>query len=486
MEEIHSRQREVATGATPYKNRYAILAIILTGILMSVMDGNVVGIALPTITSTFHIDLALSQWAATAYLLTMTSTLLVFGKLSEYTGKSKLYVVGFAIFTIGSITCGFAPGIYELIGFRVLQAIGGAMVGGIGAAIIFQVFPPAERGRAMGYIGAVSGIGCIVGPGLGGFLVEHFGWGSVFLINAPIGIAVILAALKYLKVEEARAGSFNLDLIGAVALIVSASSLMLMLNEIGLGLHVTTPMIVYAALFLSGLVVFLIQESRFRAPLLDLSIFGEAKFTLPLASMLIAFLTCLLLGVVAPFYFEGALGYTPSAVGLLMFVPPVIMVVGSPLGGWLVDRRPWRYYSAAGMAIMAVSFGLMGFFASRLDVTMTLASLVLYGIGEALFTSPNSTETMGALPRQKTGIASSAAAMVRNLGMGLGVSLGAVILSLQLPGGIFTAAPAAIANASGIALYVAGGLCTIGALASWLRHANNWTQGNAANTGSVR
>jgi len=150
-----------------------------------------------------------------------------------------------------------------------------------------------------------------------------------------------------------------------------------------------------------------------------------------------------------------------------------------------VDKKPWKHYSAAGMAMMAMSFWLMGFFASRLDVAMILTSLAMYGIGEALFISPNSTETMGALPRRKTGIASSAAAMVRNLGMGLGVSLGAVILSLQLPGDIFTATPTAIANSSAIALYIAAALCSIGTVASWLLHANIGRRRAAVETGST-
>jgi EmrB/QacA subfamily drug resistance transporter len=471
MEQTCAKQQGPGTGGASTIHRYVILGIILTGILMSVLDGNVVGIALPTITRIFHVDLALSQWTATAYLLTMTATLLIFGKLSEYTGKVKMYIAGFVIFTIGSLACGFAPGIYELIGFRVLQAIGGAMIGGIGAAIIFQVFPTAERGRAMGYIGAVSGIGCIIGPVLGGFLVEHFSWGSVFLVNVPIGIIVIAAAIRYLKINEVKVGRFSIDWIGAGAMIVTMSSLMLLLGEMGSGLRISTLMAAYAAIFVLGLGIFLFQESRALAPLLDLSLLCEARFTLPLASMLISFLISLLIGIIAPFYFQGALHYTPSTVGLLLFVPPAIMIVGAPVSGWFVDKKPWKYYSTAGMAIMAISFVLLGYFATRLDVAMMLLSLPIYGIGESIFISPNSTETMSALPRQKMGIASSAAAVVRNLGMGLGVTFGSIILGLQLPGGVFNASPASIASAAGMGMYLSGGLCVVGAIFSWRLYA---------------
>jgi len=466
------------TGEEAYRNRYIILGIVLTGILMAVLDGNVVGIALPTITNTFHVDLALSQWTATAYLLTVTSLLLVFGKLSEYTGQVKMYTAGFAVFTIGSLACALAPGIYELIGFRVLQGIGGAMVSSIGAAIIFLVFPPEERGRAMGSIGAVSGIGCIMGPVLGGFMVEHFGWGSVFMINVPIGAVLILAALKYLKVQETRTTRFSMDWIGALSLTVTISALLLFLGEAGFGLSITPLVIAYAVAFITGLAIFIIRETKTKTPLLDLSVFREMKFTLPLFSTFIGFIISLIMGVVAPFYFQGALHYSPSYSGLLLFVPPAIMIFGAPIGGLLVDRYPWKHYSALGMTMMSLSFVAMGYFMSQLDLPMTMLSMAAYGIGNSLFTSPNSNEVMSALPRQKTGIASSASAMVRNLGMGLGITLGAVIMTLYLSatsnsGAIFTAAPSSIANAASVAMYFAAILCIAGAATSWLRYASS-------------
>ena len=461
--------------STVYKDRYIILGIVLTGILMSVLDGNVVGIALPAITQVFHVDLALSQWTATAYLLTITSTLLIFGKLSEYTGKTKMYISGFAVFTLGSLACGLAPGIYELIAFRVLQGIGGAMVAGIGAAILFMAFPPEERGRAMGYIGAVSGVGCVIGPGLGGFLVEHCGWGSVFLINVPIGIALLAAAFRFLKLPEEAVEKRPIDWIGAAALILAASSLLLFLDEISSGPQLTWNIVLFAGSCTGGLIVFLLQERRAKEPLMDLSAFRELRFTLPLAGLLISFTATLLLGVVAPFYFEIAFGYPASTVGYIMFIPPVIMIAGAPIGGLLVDKHPWKYYSAAGMGIMALALALMGFFATRMDLAPILLSLALFGLGEALFTSPNSNEVMGALPRKKTGIASSAAAVARNLGMSLGVAMAAAILTLQLAGtgshAAFAPTPAAIAGAVSLALYFAAALCILGALLSSLRNA---------------
>jgi predicted MFS family arabinose efflux permease len=160
------------------------------------------------------------------------------------------------------------------------------------------------------------------------------------------------------------------------------------------------------------------------------------------------------------------------------------MIAGAPIGGLLVDRRPWKYYSTAGMAVMAASLAAMGFFAAQMDLAMILLALVVYGIGASLFTSPNTNEVMSALPRQKTGIASSAAATVRNLGMGLGVSLAAIIMTLELSaagnaGAIYRTAPATMAGAVSAAMYVAATLCILGAVVSLLRYASVVSGANA-------
>lgn len=151
-----------------YKNRYLILAVVLIGMLMTVLDGYMMSIALPTITTYFNVSIAQSQWIITGYLVVMTGLFVVFGKASEYTGKVKLFIGGWALFTLSSLACSFSSGIYMLIAFRIFQAIGASMVAGVSGALIFQVFPPKELGRALGYFGAVVGLGSLIGPGLGG------------------------------------------------------------------------------------------------------------------------------------------------------------------------------------------------------------------------------------------------------------------------------------------------------------------------------
>ena len=184
----HSANEQAAATQKAYRNRYIIMGIVLVGIFMAVLDGIVVSIALPTMTSHFHVDLAPSQWITTAYLLTITSLLLICGKVSDFTGRVPLFIAGIGLFTVSSLACGLSTNLPMLVGFRVIQAVGGAMMFSISGAIIFQAFPVHERGRAMGYIGSTVAVGSILGPIVGGFVTQALGWQSIFLINVPIGV----------------------------------------------------------------------------------------------------------------------------------------------------------------------------------------------------------------------------------------------------------------------------------------------------------
>lgn len=187
-----------------YKNRLIILGIVLTGIIMSILDGYMVGIALPNITTSFNVSITQSQWIISGYLLVLTGLFIFFGKLSEYTGKTKLFMVGWLIFTISSLVCGLAHEINLLIFFRIVQAVGASAVAGVSGAILFHTFPQNEIGKAMGFYGAAVALGSIIGPVLGGLITNSIGWQYIFLINVPMGVILLIFAMKYLKIPESR------------------------------------------------------------------------------------------------------------------------------------------------------------------------------------------------------------------------------------------------------------------------------------------
>ena len=319
-------------------------------------------------------------------------------------------------------------------------------------------------------------VGSILGPTLGGFIVDFLGWSYIFLINVPIGIVQLLLSARYMRIEESRSKTLEVDWIGAMTLISLIVSLMALLGKLSLDFAFQPASFALVLIFVLSLVSFVVNESKQKAPLLDLSIFRYRMFVLPSISLILFFVANLMVSILGPFYFEGARGYTPSQVGLIYLILPAIMVIGAPVTGLISDRHQFRYLSALGMAIIAVSMILLGYLAGDMksDIELLLLCFVFMGIGGALFQSPNNTELMRALPISKINTASSFTATIRNLGMALGVSLSGVLVSLQLAqagysGTILEAGKELLAASISQVMIMAGVLCIIGAVVAIYR-----------------
>lgn len=460
----------------PIAGRNALSFIILLGIFMFVIDGSVVSIALPTITRYFQADVSLSQWVITSYLVTVTSLLMIFGKVAERTGKVRLFLAGFIIFTIASIACGLSTSLNMLIFFRAVQAAGAAMSFSISTAIIFQIYRRGEQGKAMGYIGTTVSLASIAGPMLGGYLVDYMGWKYIFLINLPIGIVLLALAARYMKIEETRSSKLDLDWLGAGVLIIFIVSVMLFLGNLsGSSTALSIAKDPFLLLSLLSLPAFVWIESHQKSPLLDLSVFRVKKFVLPIIAIVLFIISSFSVFILGPFYFQGVMGYSPSQVGSVFLIVPAIMAFGSPLGGWIYDRYHFRYNSALGMIIVALSLFFMGSGISRNDLTSIYVSFIIMGLGSILFQSPINTELMTALPKEMLGTASSLSSAVRNMGMSLGVSISTLLLSLQLNlagyhGAVLDAKPQLLSLTISNVMIIAAALCILGAVAAFLRN----------------
>jgi len=463
----HGKHRAEGEGSsTPYGHRYAVLAIVLVSVLMAVIDSTVVNIALPTMTRFFSADLSHTQWTITAYLITMTSLLLVFGKVSEYAGRARLFLIGIAVFTASSLACGLSTNLGELILFRVIQGAGAAMLFSISSALIFATTPPYQRGRAMGYLGSTVAIGSILGPILGGFVVDTLGWEYIFIINVPIGIVLILTSLKYLRFDEAMKERLELDWHSTATMILMFVSLIVALGNIAADTSLSPVTTGAISVFVVSLVLFVWHEKRCTAPLVNLSIFSHRAFVFPLISLLIIFVAGFMMTVVSPFYFEGVMGYRPSQVGMIFLIAPAFMIIAAPIAGWLYDRRRTPCYATLGSLLTATAFFILAYSALTRDLFLIIGSFILYGIGFGFFQTPNNTAIMSALPGKHLSIASSVTATARNLGMALGVSFGSILLSVQLAmagygGEVLGAAPSLLAvSISGI-MALSGVLCIV-------------------------
>ncbi|MDO9550524.1 MAG: MFS transporter [Methanoregula sp.] len=459
---------------SPFRHRYAVLFIVLVSVLMAVIDGTVVNIALPSMTRFFAVDLSDSQWTITAYLVTMTSLLLVFGKVSEYVGRARLFFVGIIIFTGSSLACGLSTGLPELILFRVIQGAGAAMLFSISSALVFDTTPPAERGRAMGYLGSTVAIGSIAGPVVGGFVVDSLGWQYIFFINIPIGLLLIAAAAVYFRIDEKKTASLSLDWHGSGAMVAMFVSLIIALGSMADAGEITLTAIISGTVFFLALALFIWHERRCPAPLLDLSVFSHRAFLFPVIAVLLVFVANFMMAVVGPFYFEGVMGYRPSQVGLVFLINPAIMVIVAPIAGSLYDRHPDRNYAALGMGMTAFAFLLLSYCTLTQNIPGILIAFVIFGIGFGLFQSPNNTAILSALPKAQLSTASSVIATSRNLGMALGVSLGSILLSFQLlaagySGDIITADPALLAVSISRIMAVSAVLCIVVVLLSLMK-----------------
>ncbi|OPY31996.1 MAG: putative transporter [Methanomassiliicoccales archaeon PtaU1.Bin124] len=449
------------------RSRKYIQLIVMTGVFMSVLDSMIVNVALPNITTYFSVNLSESQWVMTTYPLVETALLIVFGKLAERTGKGVMFTAGLGVFTAASLLCGIATSLPELIVFRILQGIGASMLFSISVAISFEVSLPKDRGKMMGIIGSVVAIASMVGPPLGGFIVGSLGWQFIFFVNVPIGVVATLAAVKLMRFPEVK-GKTRFDLVGAATLMLAATSLLLMVGQLADTGTVNVLSLAWLAVFIASLWAFIYWERKTDKPLLDISIFKVRRFSLACTSMVLFFVTTTMISILAPFYFEGVMGYSAEGVGLLLMVIPAVMMFGSPLVGRLLDKRPRPHYTMLGHAIRGIAMLILAFAFFSSNVYVAIIAFFLIGLGGSMFQSPNNMEVMSALPREQTGVASSVTATARNLGISLGPAIGTVLLVFQVGQDILISP--SLASAAALALVIAGIISFIGAMVAHAGH----------------
>lgn len=405
---------------------------VALGTFMSTLDSSIVNVSLPSILSYFHSDLATIQWVVLAYLLTITSLLLTFGRLADIWGRKKVYTIGFGVFTVGSLACGLSGTPIQLILARVVQAVGAAMIQANGLAITNAVFPGKERGRALGINGTVVATGTTLGPTIGGVLVGAFGWQAIFLVNIPVGIIGIAMALYVLeegRISTRREGAAaRFDPLGAILISIALITLLLALNrgdEVGWG---STQIIGLFAVAAVCFVSFIIVERRVVAPILDLALFRVRAFATGSLAALCSFLAIAANAFLMPFFLQLVLGFSPARTGLLLTPTSLTLAVVAPLSGWLSDRLGARILSSIGLTISACALFLLSRLSADAHYINVLVLLILLGIGSGIFNSPNTSAVFSSVPRDRYGVAGGFLSMVRNSGQVIGVAIAGALL----------------------------------------------------------
>jgi len=452
------------------QRKWLILSTVSLGSLMSTLDGSIVNIALPAIQADFGIDLTTVEWVVVAYLLVVGSLLLPVGRLGEVATFKRVYLAGFALFTVASVLCGLSPSEGWLIAFRSVQACGAAAIMAMGPAVVARTFDASERGRALGLNGVSVSVGLSLGPVLGGVLTQAASWRSIFLINAPIGVIAILWAWRVLP-DERPGRDQSFDLRGAALSGGALFSLLLALSEgqdWGWASPATLGLFAVSLILGSG---FLAAEGRSRQPLLDLSLFRIRPFSFGLASVVVAFSGLFTATFLLPFLLEQGRGFSPVEAGLLLTPVPITMAIVAPLSGSASDRFGPAVPAGAGMLLMVLGLLSLTQLTNEFALPDLVWRLVLIGVGQGLFMSPNSAAVLGSVPGRRVGTASGTLAQMRVTGQALGIALSAAIVATRLPAHLAGGAPQADALAGAIrdAFVVAAAVCAIGIPTSLIR-----------------
>ena len=414
--------------------RWWVLIAIGTGSFMSALDGSVVNTILPILRDAFRSDVATIEWVVIVYLLVLSGLLLTFGRLGDLWGHKSVYVWGFSIFIISSALCGTAWSSSMLVIFRGMQAIGGAMLASNSPAIVTGNFPAEQRGRAFGLVSTMTYLGLTVGPSLGGWLTQAFGWRTVFYINVPVGALALALGLLFIPKDTPADGGQRFDLPGAVLFLAGLTTLMLGLNK-GADWGWTSPAVLgllAGALLL--LAAFILIESRSRAPMLDLSLFRVPLFSTSTACAILNYICVYSITFLMPFYLIQGRGLNPAEAGLLLTAQPVLMAITAPISGAFSDKFGSRGPGMLGMGVLAGGLFLLSGIGPGTGLWLIMLGLAVAGSGTGTFISPNTSALMGAAPKSRQGVASGVQATARNFGMVLGIGLAGAIFTTHLTG----------------------------------------------------
>ena len=398
------------------------LGVASAGAFVAALSTSVVAISMPVIARDLEVSQAEASWVLTAYLVTTSCLLAASGRAADVAGRKRIYLTGFVFFIAGSAMCAGAPTFFALVGSRILQGVGAAMLMAVGPAIVTRAVPPQKRARGLGVQLAATYVGLTIGPSIGGALATKMSWHAVFTVVAIAGATAGAAALIILErdaVKEEPISVTQLDVSGAGLLAVGLGALLVALRRGGDAGFTSAPFIAIAALALVALVGFVRHERVHPSPLLPPSLLSSKSFALGIIGATLLYLITFMLAFTNSFHLQRELHLTPSAAGAIMTAQPAMMAITAPASGWIADRFGSRLPSTAGMVLIAV--GLFFVAASP----SSIVALGIVGVGAGLYVAPNNSVIMGAAPKDRQGTAAAMAATARNLGMTCGVAIAA-------------------------------------------------------------
>ena len=419
---------------SPARDTYkwkALLTVAL-GTIMATMDASITNIAFPVLTKVFQADLTTVVWVTVAYILVSTSTMLIIGKIGDLMGRKRIYALGMGIFTLGLLACSVAQTVGQLIFFRALQAVGAAMTVSTSTAIVTEAFPRNEVGRGIGFLGMSVSVGFMIGPILGGFLLDWMDWRSIFYVRAPVSLVGFILAIFLLKMDKVRGGGIKLDLMGTLTSSAGIFLFVFGVSQIGqYGLSSYRAYLI-VGLGLIFLFLFILVERQAKDPIVDLALFKNQVFSSAMWALLLTFVAAPPYILVMPFYLIQGRVMNPAQAGMLMAVTSMVTMVIGPLSGTLSDRYGPFKFSAIGAGAIGAAYGLMFAFDVQTPLTFIIPVLFLLGIGIGSFHPSNNSIIMGAVTRDHLGMASALIATQRQVGIAVGMAVTGTFFSARM------------------------------------------------------
>jgi EmrB/QacA subfamily drug resistance transporter len=419
--------------APAYTHRQIMLVMsgLMMGMLLAALDQTIVSTALTTISRDFN-RLNLYGWVVTSYLLTSTASTPLYGKISDMFGRKRIFQTAIVIFLVGSVLSGLSQSMYQLIIFRGVQGLGAGGLMTLAMAIVGDVIPPRERGRYQGYFGAVFGIASVLGPLVGGVLVDQASWRWVFYVNIPVGVAALVVVNRVLRVDD-RPRRAKVDVVGAVLIVLGVSLFLVAVQDAGTAARLTAAAWIYGAIGVLLIVVFVWWEGRAEEPIIPLHLFKNRVFTV---ANVLGFITGMVMFgalIFLPQYFQRIRGITPTIAGWRMLPMLAGVLLTSITAGRLISRLGrYKAFVVAGTAILTLGLAWMSTISLTTSGWTISAMLFVLGAGLGMFMQTLIVAVQNAIPYENMGTGTAAVTFFRTLGGAIGAAvLGAVVIEQQ-------------------------------------------------------
>jgi EmrB/QacA subfamily drug resistance transporter len=432
---LKGREPPAAPGLTrlPYY-RWLVVGSVCIGAFMGQVDSSIAQLLLPRLEYEFGARLSVVSWVAVVYLVTMAGLLPIFGHLADHVGRKLLYTGGFVVFVAGSALCGFAPNLQTLIGFRIIQAIGAALLSSNSVAIVVTAAGPEHRGRALGIQAAAQAVGLSVGPMLGGLLLATLGWRWVFWINVPFGLAAAVIGWLVIPPTTGLSGSSGVNWKGGLLLVPALIAFMAVISQ-GHTWGILSPAVLGCSLVTIVFSVFFVRwERTSTTPLIDFMQFRSRAFSTGNAASLMSYAALFGLLFLVPFMLIRLYHDNVFVAGLRLAIVPVAIGLVAPVSGGLSDRVGTHLLSVLGMLVCGAGLILLYFSAARgaASLPAVMLALAAFGAGQGLFASPNNNSIMASALAGETGEAGGLMNVVRSIGMSIGIAAASALLSWHL------------------------------------------------------